>query len=169
MCVPHRYDGPSSPSRRAKSSSAVAVRRSSSRPVRCSAQVAISRRRRSAIRAWSAASGRAEARADSRAVRCSSSERDGPAAPAGTARQRDDLARQVPPALAGPSGASFSASWFRARAVLALHALAGEVSPGVAREFFALTSVRVFRELPEARRAHRIDHVERAMTELALT
>ncbi|HUY50817.1 MAG TPA: hypothetical protein VMV92_34770 [Streptosporangiaceae bacterium] len=88
--------------------------------------------------------------------------------PAGTAHQRDDLARQVPPALAGPSGTSFPASWFRARAVLALRALAGEVSPGVAHEFFTLTSVRVFRELPEARRARRIGHVERAMKELAL-
>jgi hypothetical protein len=88
--------------------------------------------------------------------------------PAGVAaRQLDDLASQVPQATE-PCGASFPASWFRARVVLALRALAGEVSPLVAHEFFALTSVRVFRELPETGRAHRIQHVERTMKELAL-
>lgn len=88
--------------------------------------------------------------------------------PAGvSARQRGDLASQMPPA-AGSGSASFPASWFRARVVLALRALAGEVSPPVVHEFFALTSVRVFRELPETGRAHRIQQAERTMKELAL-
>ncbi|MGH3620445.1 MAG: hypothetical protein ACRDQ5_01460 [Sciscionella sp.] len=90
--------------------------------------------------------------------------------PAGVAaRQRDDLARQVPPEAAEPAGAFFPASWFRARVVLALRALAGEVAPEVADEFFSLTSVRVFRELPEARRAQRVQQVDLTLKELALT
>lgn len=91
--------------------------------------------------------------------------------PAGVAaRLREDLARQVPPEPAGPAdGASFPASWFRARVVLALRALAGEVAPEVAHEFFDVTSVRVFRELPEARRDLRIQQVDWTLKELALT
>lgn len=84
------------------------------------------------------------------------------------AHQRDELARQLRPAGVEPTGASFPASWFRARAALALRALAGEVAPDVAHEFFALTSVRVFRELPEAHRAQRIHEVDQAMMERAL-
>jgi hypothetical protein len=83
------------------------------------------------------------------------------------APQRDDLARQVPPEPAGPAGgASFPASWFLARAVLALRALAGEIAPEVAHEFFDVTSVRVFRELPEARRALRIQQVAVTLKDL---
>jgi hypothetical protein len=89
--------------------------------------------------------------------------------PAGVAvHRRDDLASHMSPA-AEPATASFPASWFRARVALALRALAGVVSSTVAHEFFALTSVRVFRELPETGRAHRIQQVERTMKELALT
>lgn len=86
----------------------------------------------------------------------------------GAARQRGRLARQIWPAGAEPAGWSFPASWFRARAALALRALGGEVAPEIAHEFFALTSVRVFRELPEARRAQRIYEVDQAMKECAL-
>ncbi|MGH3768388.1 MAG: hypothetical protein ACRDTX_25085 [Pseudonocardiaceae bacterium] len=90
--------------------------------------------------------------------------------PAGVAvRARDDLARQVPPEAIDVSAASFPASWFRARVVLALRALAGEVASEVVLELFALTSVRVFRELPEAGRAHRIRQVGQTLKELALT
>jgi hypothetical protein len=51
---------------------------------------------------------------------------------------------------------------------IALRALAGEVPPDVAHEFFAMTSVRVFRELPETRRAQRIQQVAQIMKERAL-
>lgn len=84
------------------------------------------------------------------------------------ARQRDDLAHQIQPAGARPVGSPFPASWFRARAALALRALGGQVAPDAAHEFFALTSVRVFRELPEARRAQRINEVDQAMKKRAL-
>ncbi len=84
-------------------------------------------------------------------------------------RQCDDLGRLVRPAGAESVVASFPASWFRARVTLALRALAGGLAADVAHEFFALTSVRVFRELAEERRTHRIQQVDRAMTELALT
>lgn len=87
----------------------------------------------------------------------------------GVARHRDALASLVRPAAAEPIGASFPASWFRARAALALRALAGQLAPDVAHEFFALTSVQVFRQLPEAHRARRIQLVDQAMKELALT
>ncbi|MGH3872275.1 MAG: hypothetical protein ACRDSR_12315 [Pseudonocardiaceae bacterium] len=86
----------------------------------------------------------------------------------GVTRHRDDLASLVRPAAAEPIGASFPASWFRARAALALRALAGQLAPDVAHEFFALTSVRAFRELPEAHRARRIHLIDQAMKELAL-
>lgn len=85
------------------------------------------------------------------------------------ARHYDDLARQARPAAAETASVSFPALWFRARATLALRALAGALAPEVAHEFFALTSVRAFRGLPEAHRAHRIQQVEQAMTTLALT
>lgn len=52
---------------------------------------------------------------------------------------------------------------------MALRALRGHVAPDVVHEFFALTSVRVFRELPEAHRARRIRQVEQTTKELALT
>lgn len=85
------------------------------------------------------------------------------------APQRDDFARLVRPAGAESRGASFPASWFRARVTLALRALAGQLAPAVAHDFFALTSVRVFRQLTEARRSHRIQRVDQAMKELGLT
>jgi hypothetical protein len=85
------------------------------------------------------------------------------------ARQRDDLARQVPLETAEPSEAPFPVSWFRARVVLALRALLGEVVPAVVHKFFALTSVRAFQDLPESERAHRIRQVGQTVKELALT
>lgn len=84
-------------------------------------------------------------------------------------RQRYVLARHIRPAAAEPTSSSFPASWFRARVEIALRALVGEVQPDVAHEFFAMTSVRVFRELPETRRAQRIQHVAQIMKEHALT
>lgn len=84
------------------------------------------------------------------------------------AGQREDLARQVPQEVAEPVEA-FPASWFRARVVLALRALAREAEPASVQDFFALTSVRAFRDLPEAERAHRIRQVDQTVKELALT
>jgi hypothetical protein len=84
------------------------------------------------------------------------------------ARQHDDLARHVSPNAAKPFDAPFPASWFRARAMLALRALAGELASQIAGEFFALTSVRGFRDLPEEHRAHRIQQVGQTLNELAL-
>jgi hypothetical protein len=88
--------------------------------------------------------------------------------PVGTVDQAADLAGRVPLSAGEPAEPSFPALWFRAKAVLALRALAGEVSPEVAYDFLALTSVRVFRELPEVRRAHRLYRVEQVIKELAL-
>jgi hypothetical protein len=85
------------------------------------------------------------------------------------AGQRADLARQLPPDVAEPVEAPFPTSWFRARVVLALAALAEQAEPGSVHDFFALTSVRVFRDLPEAERAHRIRQIDQAVKELALT
>lgn len=62
----------------------------------------------------------------------------------------------------------FPTSWFHARTTLALRALAGDLAPAVTHEFFALTSVRVLRELPETGRAHRLQHVEQTLKELGL-
>lgn len=81
----------------------------------------------------------------------------------------EDLARQVPREVGAPTEASFPASWFRARVALALRALAGEVTPGDVHGFFALTSVRAFRDLSEAVRADRVRRVDQAVKELALT
>lgn len=85
------------------------------------------------------------------------------------ASQRDDLARQLLREVAEPVKASFPASWFRSRAVLALGALAEEVEPANVHDFFALTSVRAFRDLPEVARAHRIQLVDQTVKQLALT
>jgi hypothetical protein len=85
------------------------------------------------------------------------------------AGRREDLARQVPQEVAGPVKASFPASWFRARVVLALRALAGQVEPASIHDFFALTSVRAFRDLPETGRTHRIRQVDQTVKELVLT
>jgi hypothetical protein len=85
------------------------------------------------------------------------------------AGQRECLARQAPQEVAAPVEASFPASWFRARVVLALRTLAREAEPASAHDFFALTSVRAFRDLPEAERAHRVQQVDQTVKELALT
>jgi hypothetical protein len=82
--------------------------------------------------------------------------------------ERDALARQVSADAAEASAAVFPASWFRARVVLGLRALAGDIASQVVQEFFALTSVRVFRDLPETARADRIRQVGQALKELAL-
>ncbi|CUU59183.1 hypothetical protein Ga0074812_12573 [Parafrankia irregularis] len=84
------------------------------------------------------------------------------------AGQREDLACLVSPTATQPVE-SFSAWWFRTRAVLALRALAGQAEPASAHTFFALTSVRAFRDLPEAERARRIRQADQAVKELALT
>ncbi len=82
------------------------------------------------------------------------------------AGQHENLARQLPHKVAE---ASFPASWFRARAALALGALAGEAEPESVHAFFALTSVRAFRDLPEAERAHRLRQVDQTAKERAST
>jgi hypothetical protein len=84
------------------------------------------------------------------------------------AGQCADLARQLPQGIAEPSGA-FPASWFRARAVLAMRALVGEAEPASVHDFFALTSVRRFRDLPEAERVRRIRQIDQIAREFALT
>jgi hypothetical protein len=84
------------------------------------------------------------------------------------AGRHEDLARQVAQDVAEPVEA-FPASWFRARVVLALRAPAGGAEPTSVHDFFALTSVRAFRDLPEADRAHRVQQVEQTVKELALT
>jgi hypothetical protein len=85
------------------------------------------------------------------------------------AGQREDLARQVPQEVANAAEASFPVSWFRARVALALGALAEEAEPKNVRDFFAVTSVRAFRDLPEAERAHRLRQVDQVVKELAPT
>jgi hypothetical protein len=89
------------------------------------------------------------------------------ASPAG--HRGEDLARQVPQEFAALVETSFPASWFRARVMLAVRGLAGEAEPASVHDFFALTSVRAFRDLSEAERADRIRHVDQAVKELALT
>ncbi|GAA2693028.1 MULTISPECIES: hypothetical protein [Actinosynnema] len=67
------------------------------------------------------------------------------------------LARCLPPVHDGID--VFPASWFRARAVLALRALDGRADPACAHRLFAATSARLFRTMPETSRAalvHRI-------------
>jgi hypothetical protein len=86
-----------------------------------------------------------------------------------SAGQREGLARQRPPGVAMPVEVSFAASWFRARVLLALRALAGDLEPGLVHDFFALTSVGKFRDLTESDRFDRVRQVDQAVTELALT
>jgi hypothetical protein len=85
-----------------------------------------------------------------------------------TAGQRADLARQVRQEVAEPLEA-FPESWFRTRVVLALRALARDAKPASVHDFFALTSVRALRDLPEAERALRVQQVDQAIEELAAT
>jgi hypothetical protein len=92
--------------------------------------------------------------------------RSGVSVPAG---QREDLARQVPQGIAEPAEASFPASWFRARVLLALHALEGGVEPDAVHDFFALTSVRALRDLTETERAHRVRQTDQVVKELVST
>ena len=66
-----------------------------------------------------------------------------------------------PPTTTTASDGSFPMSWFTTRSAVALAALAGELPPDTAHEFFALTSVRVFRELSEEHRARRVHQVDR--------
>lgn len=72
------------------------------------------------------------------------------------------------PELEHLSTEKFPATWFSARAVLALRALQGQVSTDVAMEFFAWTSVLAFRGFDEKQRAERIGQVRVRMTELGL-
>ncbi|APU18466.1 hypothetical protein [Actinoalloteichus sp. GBA129-24] len=80
-----------------------------------------------------------------------------------------DLAHQVPQEFAALVETSFPASWFQARAMLALRGLAGEAEPASVHDFFTLTSVRAFRDLSEAERADRIRQVAQTVKELVLT
>jgi hypothetical protein len=64
--------------------------------------------------------------------------------------QRDNLACQVPQEAAEPVEAPIPASWFRARVLLAMRALPGTLSLASVQDFFAMTSVRAFRDLTEA-------------------
>lgn len=86
-----------------------------------------------------------------------------------TTNHIDILARQLRYEISGQREGSFPAAWFSARAELGLRALAGELPPAVVNEFFALTSVRVFRELPEASRARRVKRVAAVLSELGLS
>jgi len=62
-------------------------------------------------------------------------------------------------AVAGP----LAEMWFRSRVALALRALSGELPADVVHGFFALTSVRVFRDLDEPQRARRVEHVRETL------
>lgn len=53
--------------------------------------------------------------------------------------------------------------WFHARAALALRALAGDIPADAAHTFFALTSVRAFRDLGERERTRRVAQVAAAL------
>lgn len=77
-----------------------------------------------------------------------------------TAFQHDDLECQLPRAVAGCDMESFPGSWFRSRVVLALRALAGDAEPATVQDYFTLTSVRAFRDLPEVARDRRIRQVD---------
>lgn len=81
-----------------------------------------------------------------------------------TRGQRIGLAQQI----AEPAEMSFPAAWFRARAVLALSALAGETDREDVHDFFALTSVRTFRDLSEHERIYRTRQVGDIVKELTL-
>jgi hypothetical protein len=79
----------------------------------------------------------------------------------------DDLASLVPSGAARVD-TSFPASWFRAKVVLALRALAGQITPTHVHDFFALTSVLAFRDLSEPHRRQRVRQVDHAVRELGL-
>jgi hypothetical protein len=85
-----------------------------------------------------------------------------------TASHIDSLADLLRYEVSGQADGGFPASWFTARAELGLRGLAGEARPEVVNDFFALTSVRVFRELPETSRASRLNKVAAAMHECGL-
>lgn len=72
-----------------------------------------------------------------------------------------------PPAASYPGGSVLDV-WFHARAALALRALAGDVPIDVAHTFFALTSVRAFRDLDEQQRTRRVEQVGEALRGLGL-
>lgn len=58
--------------------------------------------------------------------------------------------------------------WFHARAALALRALADDLPADAVYGFFALTSVRAFRQLDEQRRTRRVEQVSEALRKLSL-
>ncbi|ASO18076.1 hypothetical protein FHR81_002473 [Actinoalloteichus hoggarensis] len=84
-------------------------------------------------------------------------------------RRVEDLAHQVPQEFAPLAETSFPASWFQARAMLALRGLAGEIEPASVQEFFTPTSVRAFRDISETERADRIQQVAQTVKELRPT
>jgi hypothetical protein len=78
------------------------------------------------------------------------------------------VGRELSPPFQGPLNGSLAEVWFRARVVLALRALGGQLPRDTVLEFFTLTSVRAFRQLDEQRRAHRITQVNQALRGLGL-
>ncbi|WP_026423592.1 hypothetical protein [Actinokineospora inagensis] len=76
--------------------------------------------------------------------------------------RRADLERQLSPGI-DHSTDVFPASWFRSRAIVALRALNGDVEQTSVDDYFALTSVRAFRDLPEAARVDRVRQVNRLL------
>ncbi|MFF5985885.1 hypothetical protein [Prauserella flavalba] len=83
----------------------------------------------------------------------------------GTARRFLPLARDLLESPHRPAAHGFPGSWFRARASLALCTLEDEERINELHEFFALTSVLVFRELDEPARIRRIRQVHRRIEE----
>lgn len=78
------------------------------------------------------------------------------------------LGPELSPPGANSRGGSVLDGWFHARAALALRALAGDVPVDVAHTFFALTSVRAFRDLDEQQRTRRVTQVGEALHGLGL-
>lgn len=79
-----------------------------------------------------------------------------------------ELSRVLRPSLVTGQVAGFPASWFRARACLALGALDGEVPTAVLYDFFADTSVLAFRQLDEIHRQRHLHKVDELIATLDL-
>jgi hypothetical protein len=73
------------------------------------------------------------------------------------------VGHELSPPAASYLGGSVLDVWFHARAALALRALAGDVGVDAAHAFFALTSVRAFRDLDEQQRTRRVEQVSEAL------
>ena len=64
--------------------------------------------------------------------------------------------------------APFAAEWFRSRAVLALHGLAGKATADTVHDHFAMTSVLGFAALSAVEQAARVVRVDQMIKELSL-